>query len=604
VAAEVLAAGSSYGTNQALAGERVNLEFISANPTGPLHVGHTRWAALGDALARLLAACGAEVTREFYINDLGVQMDKFGASLMAAVDGRPVPEGGYHGAYVAELAQRIAADHPELAELPDDERLVAFVRRATACSWPSSGSIWRTSGRTSTSGTPSARCMPPTGSSTASRSSVIRDICTPKAGALWMRTTDFGDDKDRVLLRSNGEYTYFASDTAYYVDKRERGFDRCIYMLGADHHGYVGRLRAMAACAGDDPDATIEVLIGQLVKVLRGGAELRLSKRAGTILGLQELVDITGVDALRYTLCRHPADSQMTVDVDEVTGRAATTPCTTCSTRTPGSRRSCATPPTCSIPSTSASPPRPTTRSARLTRARATCSGRSAELPRVGSAGCRAARAAPGRPLPRADRVDVPQVLSTSAGCCPWETRRSPTAPGAAGHGRGDPGGAGQRPGAARASRLLSGCSGVRTHEAGALHGQSGDRPSWLRPPGDVNELAAELWSTTVHKGDELEVGGLTAGALAAAVGTPAYVLDEVDFRGRAAAFRDAFADPELPADVYYAAKAFVCSQVVRWIEDEGLGLDVCTGGELAVALQAGFPAERMTLHGQQQVRR
>jgi arginyl-tRNA synthetase len=141
-----------------------------------------------------------------------------------------------------------------------------------------------------------------------------------------MRTTDFGDDKDRVLLRSNGEYTYFASDTAYYVDKRERGFDRCIYMLGADHHGYVGRLRAMAACAGDDPDSTIEVLIGQLVKVLRGGAELRLSKRAGTILGLQELVDITGVDALRYTLCRHPADSQMTVDVDEVTRQSSDNP--------------------------------------------------------------------------------------------------------------------------------------------------------------------------------------------------------------------------------------------------------------------------------------
>jgi len=326
VAAEVLAAGVSYGTNQALAGERVNLEFISANPTGPLHVGHTRWAALGDALARLLAACGAEVTREFYINDLGVQMDKFGASLMAAVDGRPVPEGGYHGAYVAELAQRIAADHPELAELSDDERLVAFreegyrlqlaEQREHLENFRTHFDVWY-SERTLHAADRVKHGI-----------EKLREQghLYSEGGALWMRTTDFGDDKDRVLLRSNGEYTYFASDTAYYVDKRERGFDRCIYMLGADHHGYVGRLRAMAACAGDDPDATIEVLIGQLVKVLRGGAELRLSKRAGTILGLQELVDITGVDALRYTLCRHPADSQMTVDVDEVTRQSSDNP--------------------------------------------------------------------------------------------------------------------------------------------------------------------------------------------------------------------------------------------------------------------------------------
>ena len=145
-------------------------------------------------------------------------------------------------------------------------------------------------------------------------------------GALWMRTTDFGDDKDRVLIRSNGELTYFASDTAYYLDKRGRGFDRCVYLLGADHHGYVGRLRAMAACAGDDPDANIEVLIGQLVKIMQGGEELKLSKRAGTLVTLRELIDLIGVDALRYTLARYPADSPLTLDAAEMTRQASDNP--------------------------------------------------------------------------------------------------------------------------------------------------------------------------------------------------------------------------------------------------------------------------------------
>ena len=326
LAGDVLAAGADYGDNESLAGQRINVEFISANPTGPLHVGHTRWAALGDALARLLSAAGADVAREFYINDRGAQMDRFGASLVAAAAGHPVPDDGYHGGYVTELAARIASEQPELADLPPDEQLAAYREEGYRLQlaeqqrelehFRTHFDVWY-----------SERTLHADDRVKHGIEQLRRQGHLYEAdGALWMRTTDFGDDKDRVLVRSNGEYTYFASDTAYYVDKRERGFDRCIYMLGADHHGYVRRLLAMAACAGDDPDKTIDVLIGQLVKVLRGGEELRLSKRAGTILGLGELVDITGVDALRYTLCRYPADSSMTIDVDAVTRQSSDNP--------------------------------------------------------------------------------------------------------------------------------------------------------------------------------------------------------------------------------------------------------------------------------------
>jgi arginyl-tRNA synthetase len=326
VAGSVLAGGDAYGSSDALTGQRINLEFISANPTGPLHLGHTRWAALGDAIGRVLSAAGADVTREFYINDRGAQMDKFGASLEASAAGRPVPEDGYHGDYVHELARAIASDHPEFAELPADERVVAFreegyrrqliEQRQQLEEFRTVFDVWS-----------SERSLHDDdrvkhGIERLREAGHVFEA----EGALWMRTTDFGDDRDRVLVRSNGEYTYFASDSAYYVDKRERGFSPCIYLLGADHHGYVNRLRVLAACAGDDPDRDIEVLIGQLVTILRGGEELRLSKRAGTILSLREVVDLTGVDALRYTLCRYPADSPLTVDIDVVTRTASDNP--------------------------------------------------------------------------------------------------------------------------------------------------------------------------------------------------------------------------------------------------------------------------------------
>ncbi len=325
VAADIVAAGDTYGTNDSQAGERVNVEFISANPTGPIHLGHTRWAVVGDAIARVLEAAGAQVAREFYINDRGNQMDLFGASIEARAFDEAVPEDGYQGGYVVELAQKILADQPELREMPPGpERTVAFREAGYALQlrdqqealarFHTVFDVWF------------------------SERSLHDDVAAgleklrsqghlyDADGALWMRTTDFGDDRDRVLIRTNGELTYFASDTAYYVNKRERGFDRCIYLLGADHHGYVGRLRAMAACAGDDPDRTIEVLIGQMVKIMKDGEELKLSKRAGTLITLEELMDDIGVDALRYSLARYPADSPLTLDAAEMTRQASDNP--------------------------------------------------------------------------------------------------------------------------------------------------------------------------------------------------------------------------------------------------------------------------------------
>lgn len=326
LARAVVEAGDAYGHSDVLNGTRLNLEFISANPTGPLHLGHVRWAAVGDAMARVISAAGAEVTREFYINDRGAQLDRFGASIMARAHGREVPEDGYHGEYVNDLARSIVAEHPEFLDLPDDEQLVAFREEGYRLQlaeqqrqleeFRTRFDVWY-----------SERSLHDNG-----RVEHALDVLRTKGhvfeadGAVWMRTTDFGDDRDRVLVRTNGAYTYFASDSAYYIDKRERGFDVCIYLLGADHHGYVGRLKAIAACAGDDPAKNLEVPIGQLVKIVDNGVELRLSKRAGTMLTLADAVAASGVDALRYSLCRYPADSPLTLDVAQITKQTSDNP--------------------------------------------------------------------------------------------------------------------------------------------------------------------------------------------------------------------------------------------------------------------------------------
>ena len=324
-AQNIVEAGSAFGTGLALSGRRINVEFISANPTGPLHLGHTRWAAVGDAIARVLAAAGAQVSTEFYINDRGVQMDKFGASVMAAAHGEKIPEDGYQGAYIHDLAAAILIARPNIKELPIPEQFTAFREAAYALQLKQQQQVLEQF-RTNFDCWASERALHESnavehGLERLREQGHVYEL----DGAIWLRTTDFGDDKDRVLVKADGEYTYFASDTAYYVNKRERDFDLCIYLLGADHHGYVNRLRAVAACNGDDLDQ-VEVLIGQLVKITRGGEEVKLSKRAGNIVTLDELVEEVGVDAARYSLIRYPVDSPLTLDLEIITLRTNDNP--------------------------------------------------------------------------------------------------------------------------------------------------------------------------------------------------------------------------------------------------------------------------------------
>ena len=316
LARDIVAKGNSFGRGTQLAGKKINVEFISANPTGPLHLGHTRWAAVGDAIARVLDAEGAQSSREFYINDLGVQMDKFGESVKAAALGQPIPEGGYHGAYIPELAKQIVEDNPQILDLPEPQRSEAFRDNAYELqltdqkrvldNFNTHFDVWYSEKSLHTSGAVDRGF----------EKLKTQGHMFVEGGATWLRTSDFDDDKDRVLIKADGALTYFASDTAYYVDKRNRGYDLCIYLLGADHHGYVNRLRAVAACAGDNPDENIQILIGQMVKMLKNGEEVRLSKRAGNIITLEDLVDEVGVDAARYSLIRYPVDSPLVLDLD------------------------------------------------------------------------------------------------------------------------------------------------------------------------------------------------------------------------------------------------------------------------------------------------
>ncbi|MEN3319532.1 MAG: arginyl-tRNA synthetase [Mycobacterium sp.] len=310
----ILAGGRKYGDSEALKGHNINLEFVSANPTGPIHIGGTRWAAVGDALGRLLATQGAKVVREYYFNDHGTQIDRFTNSLIAAAKGEPTPDDGYAGDYIKEIAAQVLAKDPDALSLPDEEMRETF--RAIGVdlmftrikqslhdfgtdfdvythedSMHSSGRVEQAIAKLREAG------------------SVYEDD-----GAVWLRTTDFGDDKDRVVIKSDGQPAYVAADIAYYLDKRQRGFDLCIYMLGADHHGYIARLKAVAAALGEDP-VTVEVLIGQMVNLVRDGQPVRMSKRAGTVITLDDLVEAIGVDAARYSLIRSSVDTPIDIDL-------------------------------------------------------------------------------------------------------------------------------------------------------------------------------------------------------------------------------------------------------------------------------------------------
>ena len=314
LARAIVVAGPAYGRSTAEAGRVVNLEFISANPTGPIHIGHTRWAALGDAMRRLLRAAGAEVAAEYYINDAGAQMDKFGASVLARAAGEEPPEDGYPGEYVADRAAEVLAQRPDLLQLDRDEALavardigyaaqLAAIRR-TLDGFGVHFDVWF-SERSLHEGGAVERAV----ERLRAQGHVYDDD-----GAVWLRTTDFGDDKDRVLIRSDGSSTYFAADAAYYLSKKDRGFDEKVYLLGADHHGYINRLKAIAACAGDDPEHNIEVKIGQLISI----AGQRMGKRLGNAIYLDELIEWIGKDAVRYSLARYPSDSPLSLDGEEL----------------------------------------------------------------------------------------------------------------------------------------------------------------------------------------------------------------------------------------------------------------------------------------------
>ncbi|GAB2696569.1 arginyl-tRNA synthetase [Microbacterium marinum] len=316
LAKTIVEAGAAFGANRSQDGNTINLEFVSANPTGPMHIGHTRWAALGDAIARLLLASGATLVREFYINDAGAQMERFGRSVLAAIKGEPTPEDGYPGAYIDDLAARVKAAEPAILDLPDEEQVIVARDRgyefqlgdlqASLEKFNVHFDVWFSERTLHAAGADGAPSLVDDAVDRLREQGHVFD----DEGAVWVRTTDFGDDKDRVIRRSNGEYTYFAADAAYYLNKGDRGFAHKIYLLGADHHGYVHRLKALAGAAGDDPEKDIEVLIGQLVSV--NGA--RLSKRAGNIIELDDLREWLGTDALRYSLARYPADSPLTLD--------------------------------------------------------------------------------------------------------------------------------------------------------------------------------------------------------------------------------------------------------------------------------------------------
>jgi arginyl-tRNA synthetase len=316
LARTIVEGGSQYGHGELLAGERVNLEFVSANPTGPIHLGGTRWAAVGDALGRIFTACGAEVAREYYFNDHGAQIDRYTLSLLAAARGEPTPEDGYGGAYIGQIAAQIVEKHPDVLGLPEPDAREVFRREGVDLmfteikkslhefgvdfdvyfhedSLHQTGAVQHAVDR-------------------------LRELghIYDKDGALWLRSTAFGDDKDRPVIRSNGRPAYISADLAYYLNKRERGFDRIVIMLGADHHGYVGRMMAMCRAFGDEPGRNLEILIGQMVNLVRDGRPVKMSKRAGTIITLEDLVDAIGVDAARYALARYSPDSTIDLDLD------------------------------------------------------------------------------------------------------------------------------------------------------------------------------------------------------------------------------------------------------------------------------------------------
>jgi arginyl-tRNA synthetase len=327
LAKTIVEAGSGYGEGETLKGLKMNLEFVSANPTGPIHMGGTRWAAVGDSLARLLKFQGANVTREYYFNDHGEQIDRFARSLLARAKGLPAPEDGYGGAYIEEIANQVLArSGKDILSLPDDQAQEEFRSVGVELMFEQIKQSLHEFGvdfdvyfhenslhESDAVGKAIAR---------------LRELghVFDEDGAVWLRSTEFGDDRDRVIIKSDGNAAYIAGDLAYYLDKRERGFDRCIIMLGADHHGYVQRMMAMCAAFGDEPGVNLEILIGQMVNLMRDGEPVRMSKRAGTVVTMEDLVEAVGVDAARYALARSSSNSQLDIDLAQLSKKTNDNP--------------------------------------------------------------------------------------------------------------------------------------------------------------------------------------------------------------------------------------------------------------------------------------
>lgn len=316
LAKQIVELGDQYGLSKSLEGQKLNLEFVSANPTGPIHLGGTRWAAVGDSLARILQSQGASVVREYYFNDHGAQIDRFAISLLAAAKGEPTPEDGYAGSYIQEIAAAIVKANPGVLNLENSEAQEEFRKTGVEMMFEQikqslhdfgvdfdvyfhenslyeSGAVEKSVEKLKSLG-----------------------HMFEQEGALWLRSSSFGDDRDRVVIKSDGNASYIAGDIAYYLDKRSRGFDRAIYMLGADHHGYIGRMHAVCAAFGDKPGENMEILIGQLVSLVRAGEPVRMSKRAGTVVTMEDLVEAVGVDAARYALVRSSINSTLDVDLE------------------------------------------------------------------------------------------------------------------------------------------------------------------------------------------------------------------------------------------------------------------------------------------------
>ncbi|MDK8451228.1 arginine--tRNA ligase [Corynebacterium mastitidis] len=325
IIARVWEQGADYGRSDLYQGLKVNLEFVSANPTGPIHLGGTRWAAVGDSLGRVLEASGAAVTREYYFNDHGEQIDRFARSLVAAAKGEPTPEDGYGGDYIKDIAAEVLKRRPDALDQEPAQAQETFRELGVAMMFEHIKESLHEFGTDFDVFFHENSLFESGAVDSAIATLKDNGNLYPNEGAWWLRTTEFGDDKDRVVIKSDGNAAYIAGDIAYIGDKIGRGHDLCIYMLGADHHGYIKRLKAAASALGYSADQ-VEVLIGQMVNLLKEGTPVRMSKRAGTVITLDDLVEAIGVDAARYSLVRSSVDSSLDIDLGLWASQSAENP--------------------------------------------------------------------------------------------------------------------------------------------------------------------------------------------------------------------------------------------------------------------------------------